>query len=186
MLRKIVSDPLSLEHQVQDAIGRQYWIFGGQYTGVLRRDLMPLGQHDIPLVCSDRSVHIVELKRPGSPLVKRLSSNSSSNRLVPSTEVHDAVSQCVKYLEILDETGASLQTVHHNELGLDVDYRRAKATVVIGHPDHVNVAGATREKVEQTIRSYNAHLNRVQVLTYADVLDSAERALRFEEEGQSD
>jgi hypothetical protein len=30
------------------------------------------------------------------------------------------------------------------------------------------------------IRSYNAHLSRVQVTTYSELLDSADRALRFE------
>ena len=35
--------------------------------------------------------------------------------------------------------------------------------------------------VEQTLRSYNAHLSRVQVITYAALLDEAERALVFED-----
>jgi hypothetical protein len=51
---------------------------------------------------------------------------------------------------------------------------------VIGHQDRARPAGVTREQVDQTIRSYNAHLSRVQVLTYDDLLDSAERALTFE------
>jgi hypothetical protein len=38
-------------------------------------------------------------------------------------------------------------------------------------------------KVDQTIRSYNARLSRVNILTYADLLDSADRSLRFEEHG---
>jgi predicted double-glycine peptidase len=33
-----------------------------------------------------------------------------------------------------------------------------------------------------TIRSYNAHLSRVEVRTYKDLIDSAERALNFENE----
>lgn len=35
-------------------------------------------------------------------------------------------------------------------------------------------------QVVQTIRSYNAHLSRIQVVTYSELLDSAERALQFE------
>ena len=36
------------------------------------------------------------------------------------------------------------------------------------------------------MRTYNSHLSRVEVITYDDLLDTAERALRFEEEYLSD
>jgi hypothetical protein len=97
-----------------------------------------------------------------------------------TTEVHEAVSQCMNYIRSFDDMGATLQTVHHNELGLGHDYRRVRATVVIGHQDRGLPDGMTREQVDQTIRSYNAHLSRVQVLTWDDLLESAERALTFE------
>lgn len=178
-LRALIADPDSSESALQEAIGRHYWLFGGQYQGILpRRDLMPLQQHDIPLVCSDRSIHVIELKKPGAKLVAR----HNSTQLIVSTAVHEAVSQCMNYIRTLDQTGATLQTLHRNELGFDVDYLRAKGTVVIGNPAHVRIDGVTREMVEQTVRSYNAHLSRVQVLTYADLIDSAERTLRFTED----
>ncbi|MEV6907061.1 Shedu anti-phage system protein SduA domain-containing protein [Amycolatopsis sp. NPDC051071] len=181
-LRELVLDPATTEAAIQKRIGRKYWIFGGHYTGVLeRRDGFALDQHDIPLVCADRSIHIVELKRPGDKLVKK-----HRNHLIVSTEVHEAVAQCMNYLRTIDELGASMQTLHHNELSLNYDYRRAKGTVVIGHPDLAATAAATREQIEQTIRSYNAHLTRVQVVTFAELVDSAELALKFEEEEQGD
>jgi hypothetical protein len=164
------------ETKMHNALGANDWVFGGQYVGIAaRRTLMPLDQHDIPLVCADRSLHIVELKRPDSKIVRK-----HRNHLIVADEVHEAASQCMNYLRSLDDMGATLQTVHRNELGLDYDYRRARGTVVIGHQDRARPAGVTREQVDQTIRSYNAHLSRVQVLTYDDLLDSAERALNFE------
>jgi hypothetical protein len=164
------------ETKIHNALGANYWVFGGQYVGIAdRRTLMPLDQHDIPLVCADRSLHIVELKGPDSKIVR-----NHRSHLIVADEVHEAVSQCMNYLRSLDDMGATLQTVHRNELGLDYDYRRARGTVVIGHQDRARPVGATREQVNQTIRSYNAHLSRVQVLTYDDLLDSAERALNFE------
>jgi hypothetical protein len=177
-LRKIVLDRGASEAQVQQMIGRQYWIFGGQYTAVLdRRNAMPLDQHDIPLIRADRSIHVVELKKPGAELVQR-----HRNHLIVADEVHQAASQCMNYIRTFDEMGAALQTHHHNELGMEYDYRRASGTVVIGHPAHVETPGVTREQIDQTIRSYNAHLSRVNILTYADLLDSADRSLRFEEQ----
>jgi hypothetical protein len=41
----------------------------------------------------------------------------------------------LRYLHSLDEQGPTLQTTYRNELGLDIDFRRARGTVVIGHPD---------------------------------------------------
>jgi hypothetical protein len=166
------------ETRMQTAISKHYWLFGGQYVGVAaRRDLMPLDQHDIPLVCADGSLEIVELKGPEAAVVKR-----HRNHLIVSGEVHEAVSQCISYLRTIDEMGAALRTTHRNEIGQDYDYRRARGVVVIGHPDRVGLDEVGRENVDQAIRSYNAHLSRVRVVTYADLLESAERALRFEDE----
>jgi len=163
------------ELQVQAAIGSSYWIFGGQYVGLAPRDLVKLDQHDFALICADGSLHVIELKRPDVKLAERQLSH-----YIVTGDVHRAVSQCLNYLRSLDEQGAGMQTTWHNERGLDFDFRRAKGTVVIGHLDNGNAEGAARFQVQQAIRSYNAHLSRIQVITYSDLLDSADRALRFE------
>ncbi len=107
-------------------IGDRYWLFGGQHVAAAeRRILVPLDQYDIPLICADGSLHIIELKEPGSRLVKRY-----RGHLIMANEVHEAVSQCQNYLRSLDEMGAGLRTLHHSELGLDYDHRRTRA---IGH-----------------------------------------------------
>lgn len=174
-LRKLALAEDTNETKMHGALGTNYWIFGGQYVGVAKRSLMQLDQNDIPLVCADKSLHIVELKGPESKIVRK-----HRNHPIVTNEVHEAVSQCMNYVRSFDDMGATLQTVHHNELGFDYDYRRVRGTVVIGHQDRARPGDITREQVDQTIRSYNAHLSRVQVLTYDDLLDSAERALTFE------
>ncbi|WP_164737870.1 Shedu anti-phage system protein SduA domain-containing protein [Streptomyces luteoverticillatus] len=172
-LQKLALDGGSNETTMQKALKDLYWVFGGQYVGIAeRRDLMPLDQHDIPLVCADGSLQIVELKGPECKVVER-----HRNHFIVSSEVHKAVGQCMNYLRTMDETGMGLQTVHENDLGISYDYRRAGGIVVIGHPGRKGSTEIERKQVEQTIRSYNSHLSRVQVLTYADLLDSAERAL---------
>lgn len=177
-LRRLVLNPSATETEIQKLIGKRYWIFGGQYVGVLeRRQIITLDEHDVPLICADRSIHIIELKRPRHKLVREHRSHQ-----IVSNEVHEAVAQCMNYVRGFDELGASHQTYYHNELSLDLDFRRARGTVIIGHPELTSPDNATREQVEQTIRSYNAHLTRVQVITFADLVDSAERALAFEAE----
>ncbi|MBO3744368.1 Shedu anti-phage system protein SduA domain-containing protein [Actinoplanes flavus] len=183
--RRIISDlqdlalsPDANETKMHAAIGSRYWIFGGQYVGIAdRRTFVPLDQYDIPLVCADGSLEIVELKGPEVTLVRK-----HRNHLIVSDDVHEAVSQCLNYLRHIDELGAALRTQYMNELQADFDFRRAKGTIVLGHPTRRLPDGVSREQVDQTIRSYNAHLSRLTVITYADLLESAERALRFESE----
>src|SRR5262249_48731190 len=161
---------------MHQAIANNYWIFGGQYVGIApRRDFALLDQHDYPLLCADGSIHIVELKGPGCTLVRKY-----RNHYIVTNEVHEATSQCLNYLRSLDEQGLTLQTNYHNELDVDIDFRRARGTVIIGHLDRGEASGASTFQIVQTIRSYNAHLSRIQVITYSDLLDAADRALRFE------
>jgi hypothetical protein len=130
-LRKLAVKADSTESDMQKILEKRHWIFGGQYTGIAeRRDLMPMQQHDIPLVAADLSLTIAELKSPGAALTYR----PRKNHLVVSKAVNDAVGQCMNYLRTLDEMGLALRTLHHDEQGLEYDYRRARAIVIIGHP----------------------------------------------------
>lgn len=163
------------ETQMQALIGDAYWLFGGRYIGIARRDLAKLDQHDIPLMGVDGTLHIVELK---GPCIPRLVRQHRSHWIV-GDDVHEAVSQAMNYLRGLDEQGPVLESTYRNERGEDWDMRRVHATVVIGHPAHVMNDGADERLIEQTIRSYNAYLSRVEVITYKTLLGAADQALRF-------
>jgi hypothetical protein len=175
-LKQMARDPATTETDMQNVIGSAYWLFGGRYVGVAdRRNLVPLDQHDIPLLGADGTLHVVELKGPVVPrLVRR-----HRNHPIVGEPVHEAVSQAVNYLRGLDELGAGLQVTHQNAFGTTYDLVRVFATVVIGHPTHV--ADFDQHQIDQTIRTYNAHLSRVEVVTYESLLAAAERALAFEQ-----
>lgn len=176
-LQELAAQPGTTETQMQEAMGVAYWLFGGRYTGVMKRNTMPMDQHDFLLSNADGSVHVIELKGPCIPaLVKKWRSH-----WIVGTDVHEAVSQAMNYLRGLDELGAAMATTYRNEHGIDYDMRRNFATVVIGHPDHVSDNSADEKVVSQTIRSYNAHLSRVEVVTYKSLFDAAERMLAFAE-----
>jgi hypothetical protein len=176
-LQTVIQDPTKTETHVQRLIGAAYWIFGGRYVGVAsRRNLIPLDQHDIPLLGADGTLHIVELKGPSIPKLVR----THRNHWIVGDDVHEAVGQAMNYVRAFDELGAGLSTHYRNELGQEYDMRRVFATVVIGHPKHVRVVD--ERTIQQTIRCYNAHLSRVEVMTYKDLADTAERALAFEKE----
>ena len=176
-LQRMAENPDTTETDLQRAMGDAYWLFGGRYIGTAPRNLAPLDQHDIPLLGADGTLHIVELKGPNIPnLVHR-----HRNHWIVGNDVHEATSQAMNYLRTLDEMGSALSTMYRDERGVDYNMRRLFATVVIGHPRHLRDKEADERVVEQTIRSYNAHLSRVEVITYFTLLEAAERALQFED-----
>jgi hypothetical protein len=84
--------------------------------------------------------------------------------------VNEAVGQAGNYLRSLDEHYA------HIRLELGIDCRRTSMTVVIGC---ARFCEATTEAhvIAETIRTYNSHLSRIRVVTYDDLLASAEQSL---------
>jgi len=165
------------ETDMQALIGDAWWLFGGRYAGVVpRRQLLQLDEHDIPLVCLDGSLHIVELKGPEVPsLIKR-----HRNHWIVGNDVHEAAMQATNYIRTADELGAGAERNLREELGIDVDLRRVFATVVIGHREHLVAEGMPAEQFDLALRTYNAALSRVQVVTYDQLFHAARRSLAFD------
>ncbi|MGY1435240.1 Shedu anti-phage system protein SduA domain-containing protein [Streptomyces reniochalinae] len=162
-----VDDPDSSESALHTCLRDQDWIFGGAYVAELaRRQYTPDTILDIPLLRGDGSLHVVELKRANiKNLVIRL-----HGHLMLGAPVHHAVSQTQNYLRIMDENRQSILNAH------GVDTRRASATVVIGHAQYV-AGGITPQEVAETLRTYNTHTARIEVITYETLMDSANRML---------
>ncbi|MFN3256364.1 MAG: Shedu anti-phage system protein SduA domain-containing protein [Ilumatobacter sp.] len=160
-LQSLVDDPSTSEGQLQHLLKEQWWIFGGRFVDLAdRRSLTVRDQLDIPLIQVDGSLHVVELKTANvSDLVVKYRSHHAVG-----PGVNEAVGQAANYLRSLDEERATIKA----NLGFDV--RRGQATVVIGHPTHCSV---DREQVYDTLRTYNSHLARIQVITYEELLVGA-------------
>lgn len=168
-LSEVVRNPDAKEKEFQRILDESWWMFGGKYIEkTKRRSLTVLTQLDVPLIRADGVLHVVELKRACIPdlVVKH------REFFVVGPEVNKAVGQTLNYLREFDEQ----RDVIKNRLGIEC--RRAFATVVIGHPEHVPDAAA-RAQVADTLRTYNAHLSRVEVITYADLIQGAEKALEL-------
>ncbi|MEU0478686.1 Shedu anti-phage system protein SduA domain-containing protein [Streptosporangium sp. NPDC006013] len=167
-LRKVVEGRTTTELDLQRALEGQHWIFGGRFVGeAAQRRLVSGDEVDIPLIRGDGSLHIVELKRAMSmkgSLVKR-----HRGAWVPTAEVHDAVGQAVNYLVGLDENRQQI----FEDFGIET--RRASAVVLIGHPA-VQPSVPERE-INEALRTFNTHVNRVEVITYKELIDNARRSL---------
>ncbi len=165
-LRAAVLSPATTEYELQKVLTGEWWLFGGRFLGEhRRRQFTSLDQLDIPLLRADGSLHIVELKRANIPKLII----QHRNHVVPGEDVHLAVGQAMNYLRALDEQAAQIR----QDLGVDV--RRATASVVLGHPAHCS--HGHEEEIAQTLRTYNSHLARVEVISYAELLTGAEAAL---------
>ncbi|MFD3524848.1 Shedu anti-phage system protein SduA domain-containing protein [Streptomyces sp. NPDC058653] len=166
-LRTAVEDPVTSEGDLQKLLQRMTWIFGGEFLpGTARRNLTLRDQLDLTLLRPDGSLHGVELKLANN----RHLVTGQRNHLIVGSEVNKAVGQVMNYLRELDEKRAQIL------VDLGIDSRRSSMTVVIGHSRFV-ATDATQEEVAETIRTYNAHLNRVTITTYDQLIDNAQRTL---------
>jgi len=166
-LRATVDDPNSSESALHSRLKNQEWIFGGAYVAELaRRQYTADTILDIPLLRHDGSLHVVELKRAyiRDLVIRR------SGHLMLGAPAHHAVSQAQNYLRAMDENRTTILSDY------GVDTRRASATVVIGHPQYVT-GSVTPQEIAETLRTYNTHAARIEVVTYETLLDSAARML---------
>lgn len=130
-IRTMIEDPSTTERDLQTALERQSWIFGGRYLDTrVQRRLVPGDEMDIPLIRADGSLHVVELKQA---MGVRAIVKPHRGSWVPTAEVHDAVAQTMNYLVGLDENRERIRA----EFGIDT--RRASALVLIGHPASIRI-----------------------------------------------
>ena len=169
-LRLTIADDNATEHDIHRLLKGQSWIFGGRYVGeAVRRQLTTKSTLDIPLIRGDGSLHVVELKQA---VIARLVEQHRPAGMVVGSDVNRAVGQVQNYLRDLDENRSTILTEH------GIDCRRSSGTALIGNSQQV--AGVPQAQVWETLRTYNSFLSRVNVMTYDELLLSAERALNFD------
>lgn len=168
-LKTVINDPDSVEPQIQAVLQEEWWVFGGKYVSAsVRRSYTVLDQFDIALIRADNSLHLVEIKQANIPKLVI----PDHNHWIVGVDVHKAVSQAMNYLRSLDEKRADILA----EFGIDC--RRASATVVLGHPRYIR-ASPTPGELADTLRTYNSHLSRIEVITYEELTQAAERFLQL-------
>lgn len=166
-LDKAVHDTRTTESELQKLVENEWWLFGGRYIDISkRRGLTVLDQLDIPLICYDGSLHVVELKKANIPdLVK-----PHRSHFIVGPEVNEAVGQTANYLRELDEQRDAIKT------RLGIECSRISATVVIGHRDLTDVSD---NDLYRTLRTYSSHLSRIELVTYDQLVANTRNALRI-------
>ena len=166
-LERLINAPDTPESDFQRLLEQNPWVFGGEVVRVAElRSITSADEVDIPIVRGDGSVLIVELKRASAVSISR----SDHGYPVLSVEVHLAIQQAQRYLYELDRIADTLLQKHR------FDARRATALVVIGKDPQFDDS-LKGDKFRESLRIYNSHLARVQLITYDALLSNARRLL---------
>ena len=164
-LKKMVEDDLP-ERRFQAFLEENYWMFGSEYSQLIDKRTLTLGaQLDFPLRCTvDGYLDIIEIKTPlnGKAL---FAPDRDHDNLYAGRELSKSVAQARKYLTMLEADKFRIELQEK----LKVDKVRAK--VVIGRDGD--------EEQIQALRSFNADQNRVEVITYDQLIRIAERILEI-------
>lgn len=147
------------EHEIQEWVYNHLWVFGPYYIEAAKQDITRDNDKiDFLLKRYDAFYDVIELKLPSCHLFDGIEGpvNSPSRENPISSEVKNAISQVIKYLEEyeLDKANryyANRQLVH-----------KPKAIIVIGRRD---------DKTNTALRTLNHYFHGIEVLTYDDMLD---------------
>lgn len=155
------------ERFYQKFLEKNLWMLGSEYRTLLaRRNYTVDEQLDLPLTRTvDNCLEIIELKRP---LAKDLFQfDRSRNLYYPGPDLSQVIGQAAKYIRKIEQQRN--QIMGDLEPGLEVN--KVSAKIIIGRDG--NLAQQT------ALRDLNSHLHRIDVLTYDQLIRTAERVLEL-------
>lgn len=166
-LRMLVESDMSpTEHQFQHLLAEHPWMFGSEYSELLTRRRWTRDEQQDFVVrrTSDGYIEIIEIKTPlnGKPLFKF---DPSHKTYYADGDLSKVIGQVQNYIERIDADHDSIQ-VKDGE-----DTSKIRAKIIIGRD--VNAENV------QSLRRFNGHLHRIEVITFDGLLNTAERVLSY-------
>jgi hypothetical protein len=153
---KTLIDSNTDETKVRDFLFNQLWILDFQYMSYSKKkeEKVPIGDIDISLLNDELGIQravIVELKRPSK---QTLSYNyRGEDKPVIVSEVGKAISQTIHYLEMKKSP-----------------YRNLRGIVIIGRKGELK---------DEFLKTFNAYLHGIEVLTYDDIYERAREVINL-------
>jgi hypothetical protein len=165
-LRVVINDPNSTVSRLREALTAESWVFGGRYIAPAYRGNIPvLDQVDLALIGNDRAIHIVVVGPANVPDL--VVEGVDGYRVGP--QVESLVAKAINHLLNVEKQAAAILAT------LGVETRRAFATVVVGDPAHATKFQG--QQLRDTLRTYASYLSGIEIVTYRQLMDSAERSL---------
>lgn len=146
------------EKELQKFLYKQYWMFGSHYKSIHKEKLAGMkGRNDFLAEKEAGYYDIIELKRSEHPLF-------TSGKFPSMTkELKDAISQMAKYFDYYHKHYLS----HKEETKMDILY-----------PKGIIVIGRRKESEKEILKAHELILNRVEILTYDDILERAKQSVK--------
>jgi len=168
-LKSLVEDPSTTEPNIQKHLEQNPWMFGSEYSELLdRRTWTRDDTVDYMLRRTiDNFLEIIEIKTPFPESL--LLYDSSHGSYYPSAKLSPVIGQVMRYIEEVERGRDSI-------LSKDgYDTLKIRARIIIGRDGDVSQQVA--------LRNLNAHLYRIEVITYDQLLRIANKVLAvFESE----
>jgi len=168
-LKCLVENPNTTEPNIQKQLEQNPWMFGSEYSELLdRRTWTRDDTVDYMLRRTiDNFLEIIEIKTPfPGPL---LLYDTSHDSYYPSAKMSPVIGQVMRYIEEIERARDSI-------LSKDgFDTLKIRARIIIGRDGDV--------RHQMALRNLNAHLHRIEVITYDQLLRIAAKVLAvFESE----
>jgi len=163
ILRELVENPDTGERDFQKHLEINPWMFGSEYSELLPRKTWTRDDRlDYMLRKTvDDYLEIVEIKTAFEDAL--FLRDSSHDSYYPSSKLSPVIGQVTRYIEEVERNRNSILAVDN------VDTLKIRARVIVGRDgskDH-----------QAALRNFNAHLYRIEIITYDQLIKIAERVL---------
>ncbi len=159
----LVSDPDTPEPKIQKHLDKNAWIFGSEYSELLKRRTWTRDDRlDFMLRRTvDGFLEIVEIKTPFQEALLRY--DSSHDSYFPSAKLSAVIGQVIRYIEEVERGRDSILAKDGS------DTLKIRARIIIGRD------GDTEQ--QNALRNFNAHLHRIEIYTFDQLLRVGKRVL---------
>lgn len=159
-LKRKVKDPKLKEQDYHQFLKENPWFFGPWYTEVISKP-KPSAKDcpDFQLKRYDGFHDIVEIESANDPLFA-----SRSNRLKLSGNLKDAMSEIMDYIDVYIKKTMEIFYEEQREL-----YK----------PKGIVIIGKRKESERRELKQLNSFLHDIEILTFDDLIDRAEKIIEF-------
>lgn len=164
-LKALIENPGTSESQFQKHLEMNPWMFGSEYSELLpRRNWTRDDRLDYMLRKTvDDYLEIVEIKTSfREPLFLH---DSSHDSYFPSSKLSPVLGQVTRYIEEVERNRNSIIAVDGS------DPLKIRARIIVGRD------GSSEH--QKALRNFNAHLHRIEIITYDQLVKIAERVLNM-------
>lgn len=117
---------------------------------------------DFAVITSDGYLDIIEIKKPGTSLLKE---DTSRHNFYWSADMAKAISQVENYIDNITKIGDSICTKLHNERGIDLKIIKPRGIVIAGKSSDFS----GKSKMADDFRRLNEGLKNVKIVPYDEL-----------------